>query len=237
MIKDGVILAAGQGIRLKVISGDKPKPLVAVHDKALIDRGIENLINFGVENIVVVVGYEHKRIEDHLAKSKYIDKITFILNEDWKKENGLSVLVAQAGVQGEWFFLQMVDHVFDPVIYDKAAEFLKVKGMSYLCVDKNIEEVFDIDDATKLTIATDGSISAIAKDLVSYDACDTGLFLMSKDIFPFFENAKAENRNTISNAVSDAGKQDKFFTIDVTGYKWIDVDTEEAWEEATRVFK
>jgi len=237
MIKDGVILAAGQGTRLKVVSGDKPKPLVAIHGKVLIDRGIENLINFGVENIVIVVGYEHEQIEEHLKNSKYIDKITFILNNDWEKENGLSVLAAKAGVKGEWFFLQMVDHVFDPIVYDKAAEFPKEKGMSYLCVDKNIKEIFDIDDATKLNIAEDGSISDIAKDLVSYDACDTGLFLMSTSIFPFFENAKAENRNTISNAVSDAGKKDKFFTIDVTGYKWIDVDTEEAWEEATRVFK
>lgn len=233
-ITEGVILAAGQGTRLRVVSGEKPKPLVKVGERRLIDYGIENMIRHGVERVIVVVGYEHDQVRDHLAGSPYRDRIVIVQNDEWRKENGLSVLRAGEAVQSDWFYLQMVDHLFDPAVFDHVAAFPRRDGYSYLCIDRDIPGVFDLPDATVLTLAEDGSIATIGKELPEFDYCDTGLFLMHREIFRFFRQAAESGRNTISNAVELAGNSGVFYTIDTTGFSWLDVDTEDAWMEAHR---
>lgn len=234
MIREAVILAAGQGTRIRDVSGDRPKPLVTVGGRALLDIGVRNLLANGIERIIVVVGYEHRQIRDHVAAQDYRERIVFVQNDEWRKENGISVFLSRTAVEGEFFLLQMVDHIFDPAIYGRTMAFPRTAGHSYLCIDRDIPAVFDLPDATKLVVEADGSISSINKNLTDFNACDTGLFLMSRDIFGYFERAEAAGRNTISNAVEDAGRDNRFFTIDVTGISWLDVDTYEAWEEAER---
>jgi choline kinase len=234
MIREAVILAAGQGTRIRVISGDRPKPLVEVGGKTLLEIGVESLIASGIEKIVVVVGYEHQQVRDHVAGKPWRDKIVFVQNDEWKKENGLSVYAARTAILGQHFFVQMVDHIFDRSIFERAMRAPLVEGASYLCIDRDIPAVHDLDDATKLVVEADTSISSIAKMLPEFNAVDTGLFVMSRSIFDYFEQAIAGGRNTISHSVQDAGRAGAFFTIDVTGSSWIDVDTEEAWNEAVR---
>ena len=51
-----VILAAGKGTRLRPLTEDKPKVLVEVDDKPLIEYAFDSLIDIGVSEFVVVVG-------------------------------------------------------------------------------------------------------------------------------------------------------------------------------------
>jgi choline kinase len=234
MIKEAVILAAGQGTRIRGVSGERPKPLVPVGNRTLLDIGVENLLAHGVERIVVVVGYAQEQVRAHVAAMPWRDAVVFVQNDLWEKENGLSVFAARQALQEEWFFVQMVDHIFDNRIHTIADGFARQPGCSYLCIDRDIPAVHDLPDATKLRLSSDGSIAAIAKNLDDFDACDTGLFLMSRSIFPYFEKAIAAGRNTISHAVGDAGLAGVFRTIDVTGVAWLDVDTVEAHTEALR---
>jgi choline kinase len=234
MIEEAVILAAGQGTRIRTVSGDRPKPLVEVCGKTLLEWGAETLFTVGIKKIILVVGYEHQQVRDHVAGRSWRDKVVFVQNDAWEKENGLSVYAAREAVRGGHFFVQMVDHLFDKGIFEKALASPKTKGTSYLCIDRDIEGVHDLDDATKLFIEPDASISSIAKMLDRYNAVDTGLFAMSDSVFSFFEKAIAAGRNTISHSVEDAGRAGCFSTIDVTGSTWLDVDTEEAWHEARR---
>jgi choline kinase len=196
--------------------------------------GVETLLSAGISKIVVVVGYEHQQVRDHVSKQSWRDAVVFVQNDEWKKENGLSVYAARQAIQGEHFFVQMVDHLFDKGIFEKALAAPLKEGTSYLCIDRDIPGVHDLDDATKLVIEPDASISSIAKNLDSFNAVDCGLFIMAQSIFGFFEKAIAGGRNTISNSVEDAGRAGRFYTIDVTGSRWLDVDTEEAWQEAER---
>jgi choline kinase len=234
MIKEAVILAAGQGTRIRAISQDLPKPLVRVGEKTLLQSGIEALLAAGIEKIVLVVGYEHQQIRDYVSAMPWRDAAWFVQNDEWQKENGLSVYAARTALTGDFFLLQMVDHLFDVQIYDTALAARHDAGISYLCIDRDIAGVHDLDDATKLVVNPDTSIAQIAKNLDTYNAVDCGLFVMHTAIFGFFERAIAAGRNTISHSVEDAGKAGCFRTIDITGARWIDVDTEEAWQEARR---
>ena len=57
MIKQAVILCAGKGTRLGIVTSHKAKPLVEVADKPFITYLIDDLVEVGVKDIVLLVGY------------------------------------------------------------------------------------------------------------------------------------------------------------------------------------
>jgi MurNAc alpha-1-phosphate uridylyltransferase len=62
-----MVLAAGLGERMRPLTSTRPKPLIEVADKALIDHMLDRLAEAGVETAVVNVHYFAEQIERHLA--------------------------------------------------------------------------------------------------------------------------------------------------------------------------
>ena len=62
-----MVLAAGLGTRMRFLTEERPKPLVAVGGKPLIDHVLDKLAAAGVETTVVNVHYFADQIEQHLA--------------------------------------------------------------------------------------------------------------------------------------------------------------------------
>jgi len=65
----GVVPAAGEGTRMRPLTGDKPKGLVEVADKPLLSHVFETLTEAGVTELVVVVGYRGEQIREYYGKS------------------------------------------------------------------------------------------------------------------------------------------------------------------------
>ena len=62
-----MILAAGRGERLRPITDDKPKALVEVGGRPLIEQHVERLVAAGVERIVINLGWLGEQIAEHLG--------------------------------------------------------------------------------------------------------------------------------------------------------------------------
>jgi NDP-sugar pyrophosphorylase family protein len=67
---DAVLMAGGKGERLRPLTEKTPKPLLKVGDKAIIDHNIDNLIDYGVENIYVTTNYLAEQIEQHFLQKR-----------------------------------------------------------------------------------------------------------------------------------------------------------------------
>ena len=65
--KTAMVLAAGLGTRMRPLTNDRPKALVEVGGKALIDHVLDRLADAGVEQAVVNVHWFADRLESHLA--------------------------------------------------------------------------------------------------------------------------------------------------------------------------
>ena len=79
-----IILAAGNGSRMGSLTADRPKALLEVAGRTLIDRQIDALRECGIRNVTVVNGYQQQRLRDHLK-----DRATYIENTRYRETNSL----------------------------------------------------------------------------------------------------------------------------------------------------
>ena len=84
-VTSAVIMAAGMSTRFVPLSLEKPKGLLVVKDEVLIERQIEQLLDAGIDNIILVLGYK-KEAFFYLEK-KYPGKITIVINSEYNTKN------------------------------------------------------------------------------------------------------------------------------------------------------
>lgn len=228
-----LIIAAGQGTRLK--SKGEIKPLVPLLGVPLIERVIRSAIEGGADEFVVITGYQGKQVSlflQPLAKRLSVE-ITLIQNDDWKKENGFSVLKAR-DILKEPFLLLMSDHLFDPTIIRKLQEQPLSDGEVLLAVDTDKNNpLIDLEDVTKVHIS-EGNIVNIGKTIDDFNAFDTGIFLCTPAIFAALQRAcKVHNDTTLSAAIRVLAEKNKAKAMQTQGF-WIDVDDENAHQKAEK---
>jgi 1L-myo-inositol 1-phosphate cytidylyltransferase len=231
-ISDAVILMAGSGSRLRVNGANLTKPLTPVLGRPLISRILETLARAGMTNLCAVLGFDSESVMEQMRP--FIPRqlnVRFVRNAEWDKQNGISVLAA-AGHIASPFLLTMSDHLFDQSIVDLLlcnGDF----GQLNLAVDRKLETVFDLNDATKVQTQGD-RIVAIGKELQHYDAIDTGLFVCSRDIFDYLERAKRRGDCSLSDGVRLMAADRKARAIDIGQGWWQDIDTPEMLAQAER---
>lgn len=64
---DVVIMAGGEGMRLRPLTENTPKPLLKIGKKPIIEHVIDRLVSFGIENIYISVNYLGEQIEKYLG--------------------------------------------------------------------------------------------------------------------------------------------------------------------------
>lgn len=232
MSRKCLIIAAGKGSRLQQ-QGDS-KPLIPLLGVPLIERVIRSALEAGVDDFYVVTGCRGKhvcRFLGHLAERLGIG-ITAVVNEDWEKANGLSVLQARDYLP-EPFLLLMADHLFDPSIVCKLTKMLLVEDEVNLAVDRDIHNALvDMEDVTRVKVE-DGHVCNIGKNIMDFNGFDTGIFLCTPAIFEVLECCVKEYGDaTLSGAVQILATEGRVRAVDVSSHFWVDVDDPAALRRA-----
>lgn len=228
-IHKGIILAAGDGDRLGFLTLACPKVLLSVNDVPLISYPIEALAAAGINDIAIVVGYLGDKVIEVVGNgSDFGVRLQYIYNSDYLGGNATSVYRAREWVHGEPVVLCMGDHLIER----KMVKHLLDRQIlnETLCIDYTPAQHHNLAEATKVIVDGVGCIRDIGKELVCWDAIDTGIFLLTKSFFKAihelvqYRGIDFEISDVIRFLISHGHR---FDTCDVSGYSWTDVDTKE----------
>lgn len=152
----GVILAAGMAKRLRPLTDERPKCLLSVGERTLLQRTMDAQIAAGITEWVVVTGYRANMIRDFLTQHYPQLTIHFIDNPDYAHNNNIfSLWLTRPYTDGKDFLLMDSDILFDPQILP---EVLKQPG-SVLALNRH--ELGE--EEIKVILDADGRVVEISK--------------------------------------------------------------------------
>ena len=159
----GVILAAGMAKRLRPLTDTKPKCLLQVGGRTLLERTVCAMQQAGISQFVVVTGYLSEMIRDFLTTHFPQLDITFIHNADYEHNNNIfSLWLSMQVVRGKEFLLMDSDILCDPAAVVRIAR----EPESALALNRHEcgeEEI-------KVIVDADGRITEISKVCSIQDA-------------------------------------------------------------------
>jgi myo-inositol-1-phosphate synthase len=232
----GLIIAAGQGIRMREVA--RSKPLALINGVPLIERVITAAHRAGVTRFVVVTGYEGRRLEIFLSglAERLSIPIETVRNFAWKGANGLSVAAAESHLDDR-FVLMMADHLVDPTIIADLMRAPAVPNEVVLAVDRRLDNpLVDLEDVTRVAVDGEGRIKAIAKLMSDHDAYDTGVFLASKSlVLAIRDDVEAGGGGGVSDGMRRLAAQGLARAYDIGDRFWLDVDDSAAHGHAEQL--
>lgn len=206
-VRKAVIAAAGFGTRFLPQTKAMPKEMLPLVDKPIIQYIVEELVDAGIEDIVIVTGYHKRSIEDHFdhmsadlrVNLKQGGKLDIL--EDTKRVSELAnfAYIRQKGPYGNATPLLNAAHLIgdEPFIYTFADDFVVAKPVSRF---KQMIDVYNRTGANVLTcIKVDKDEDFKRYGIVAGESVDDGLLKVSTII------EKPGKANAPSNLASVSG--------------------------------
>ena len=142
MIKHGMVLAAGIGKRMQPLTLKTPKPLLEINNNSLIERAINLLIDYGVQEISINVHYLPEQIETYIRKKNFDAKIYISNEKDLLLDTGGGVKEATTQFKDSPFFVINPDTLWSKNYLGEAKKleetFYKNNKPSLLIVNKKL---------------------------------------------------------------------------------------------------
>ncbi len=222
-----IILAAGQGMRLRSVSPSKP--LTKLARRPLLHHVLDRLQAAGVTRPLVVTGYGVEAVEAAAAAWSGGNAVT-LFNPRWAEPNGVTVLAAAPALEDR-ALLVMADHLASPALYAAvAAATVDPAGLT-LGIDCRLGHPW-IDEEDVTRVATRGDmITAIGKQIAVYNAYDTGVFLVTPGLMAALASLPSPG---LSDGVRALAREGRAATVDVSAHDWIDIDDPRALAQAER---
>lgn len=226
-----VVLAAGNGSRLRDITGGGPKPLAPLQGRPIIAHVLEALRDGGADDIVVVSGYEADEVERAAARVRPSEaRLSFVENAFWTRGNATSLWAARTAVGDDGFVLAMADHLVDPEIVRLVAA--GDADRCRLAIERSDPADSRSGEATRVRVR-DGRVVDIGKRIDDWNALDTGLFWCCRRVFDVMTpELRAGEAGDVFAALARSGELD---AVDVSGRMWIDIDTMEDLQRAEQL--
>jgi dTDP-glucose pyrophosphorylase len=116
-VKKAVLLAAGKGTRMRELTADLPKPMIAVRGKPILQHIIEGLAAAGVDRVLIVVGYRADVVQDYFGKGEKFGVAIEYVTQVVQDGTGRVVDLAKDFAGADPFILSYGDILVTPANY------------------------------------------------------------------------------------------------------------------------
>ncbi len=219
-----IILVAGIGNRLSSRVTDRPKCLVEVGDRTILDWQLQHLRACGVRDVVLVTGYLREMVQDHVQAYGDMD-FSFIVNDRFSETNtAYSLYLARHEMTDEFLYLNG-DVFFHPEVVRRLLTACEPNVLAMERKQCGEEEVKAVLDGTRIT--------AISKTVDPKSAYGEfiGVARFSRGIGPFFRATlerviEKENKWTdfFEKALDAMAAKVEFTALDITDLPCVEID-------------
>ena len=220
-----VILAAGEGTRLNPITINRPKSLIKINGKTILEYTLTTLKQSGISEIIIVTNYREKDIQQYFGNGKkYNLKISY---KKQKKMDGTAtaVGVTESLIENN-FILIYGDLLFSPKVIKKIIAAFKTKKIDGVMAVTPIENpegygIVEIDKENKVK-----KIIEKPKINTSSKLVNAGLYIFSKKIFQKIKQIDASIRGEyeLADAISLFIKEEKqILAVRIDKDDWMDI--------------
>ena len=240
-----IILAAGMGKRLGEYTKNNTKCMVPVNGTRLVDRLLGQLSKLHLNRVVIVVGYEGKKLMDYLGNSYQGLKIEYVKNPVYDKTNNIySLFLARDKMIEDETLLVESDLIFQDGMFD----LLVNNPYPNLALVAKYESWMD---GTMVRIDEENNIiNFITKEAFSYNDIDkyyktVNIYKFSTDFsknkyVPFLEAySKAKGNNeyyeNVLRIIAFLNSHD-LKALPITNEKWYEIDDKQDLDIAEAIF-
>jgi D-glycero-D-manno-heptose 1,7-bisphosphate phosphatase len=233
-INQAVILAGGQGTRLRPLTNDLPKPLVAVNGTPFLDYLLNSLIGVGITHIVLLVGYKAEEIVNRYG-NKLSDgtRIDYSVGEA-DDATGRRLLDAEH-LLDDTFMLLYADNYWPIDLNNMQELYQKNQAGVMTTVFRNLEGTGEYGHENNVEVGADGFVTRYDKSRQSdhLNGVDIGFFTVNKSIIPFHrrDNISFEE-DLLPEFIAD--KQLTAFMTDKQYYYITDIPSLKKFEDMVR---
>lgn len=240
-----IILAAGMGKRLGEYTKNNTKCMVPVNGTPLIDRLLRQLSRYALNRVVVVVGYEGRKLMEYLGVEQHGLQIEYVNNPVYDKTNNIySLALAKNKLMEDDTLLIESDLIFDDGMFDLMLE----NPFPNLALVAKYESWMD---GTMVKIDQDNNIvNFVPKEAFNYSETDSyyktvniykfsRVFSQTKYV-PFLEAyTKAVGNNeyyeNVLRIISFLNSHD-LKALPITNEKWYEIDDKQDLDIAEALF-
>ena len=235
-----IICAAGSSTRLKKLTKKKPKSLIKIGNKMIINHVLENFNFKQIEKIFIVVGFKKEILKKNIDM-KFRNKIVFINNKIYKKTGNMhSLSLARNENKSDIVFVN-ADNLIEKKVIKK---FILHKQKDLVLIDRD-KSFFEDDDPVKVKMIKN-KLFKIDKKLTKKEtnAVAVGLYKLSQSNFKrYLKISKSIFESGFINAgfvepLKKIIKKKKSISTYYPGnFKWADIDTFDDLKNAKKLFK
>lgn len=237
-----VILAAGIGSRIRPLTDNSPKSLLPVAGQPILHRMLQNIQSVGIREVCMITGYMEETVKEYVTANFPDLSFSFKRNEVYLDTNtGYSLMLAHELVGEDSFVKFDADVVFEKAILENL---LASTHETALCIDKNIhleaEEV-------KVVMDSENNVLEVEKSVDPHRANGESIGIekigkeTAKLLFQELEilmQDKSHWKEYYEYAYTELVKKGILFgAVDITGLKWVEVDTHEDYKRANEIFE
>lgn len=217
----GLILAAGEGLRMRPLTANIPKPLLPIAGKATIVHTIEAMRKAGVTELQILVGWRANRLKDALGDGEKLDiEIEYVTQEE-RLGTAHAISMLKDKLSGDRFCCAYGDIIVSPRVLEEALRQLFPMKESVMCVSA-------VDDPSRYgsVEVKDGFVKNIwEKSPIRHaNLINAGVYIFNPDIFEYIEATPLSPRGEyeLTDSLSLLMKKQELRAHDL-GRGWLDI--------------
>jgi NDP-sugar pyrophosphorylase family protein len=220
-----VILAGGFGKRLKPLTDERPKPMIEVLDKPIIEWQIRWLKKNGISDVILCVGYMKEHLVDYIGSGSKLGINAYYTVEDTPLGTGGALKNAETLLSSEEKFFMLNGDVLTNINLIRLKDELSGDLVATLAVVP-LQSPFGIvrmDDASMVLGFTE-------KPQINQFWINAGVYCLSNRIFDYLPNSG----NIETTALPALAKAKKLKAVKFEGKFWRSIDSHKDIEEASK---